>query len=115
MKKLKNLIPLRSVVKIYVPSTFNVDQEIDNSKYVDDTITILSKCFGGATTSKALGAWVTSSGKIVKESVDICYSYCNQEKLDKYIDDIYDYCLSMRIELKQDSISLEINGELYFI
>lgn len=115
MKQLKNCVKLRSQVKIYVPSTYSVDNEIDNSEYVDRTLTFLSKCFQGATCSEALGAWVTASGNLIKEKVSMCFSFANQEDLNKNIDSIYDYCLNLKLELKQEMIALELNGELYFI
>jgi len=76
---------------------------------------LLAETFGGATTSKALGVWVTSSGQLVKENVDVCFSFASQDQLDKNIETIYGYCLKMKIELKQEAIALEVNGELYLI
>lgn len=53
MKTLKFKFDLDSKVAIYVPSTINVSEEIDNTKQVLDVIRKLSEMFGGATASDA--------------------------------------------------------------
>ena len=115
MKSLKNCIKLKSQVKIYVPSTTEVDKPIENNEWVDKTLTFLSSSFGGATTTKALGAWITNDGKLVKENVNLCFAFADQSQLENKIDEIYNFCVEMKIELKQEAIALEVNGELYLI
>lgn len=115
MKILKNCIKLSGQIKIYVPSTIHVNQSFDNSKWVDDTLSLLCSEFGGSTSSKALGAWLQSNGNLVKEDVTIVFSYVAQDQLEKSIDKIYDFCLLMKQNLSQEAIALEINGEMYFI
>lgn len=115
MKQLKNLIALSNNVKIFVPSTINVDVAVDTSLHVEETLKVLSQCFGGATSYKALGAWVAKTGKLVTEQVTICEAYCHQSDLELQDDLIYQYCLSLRDLLKQEAIALEVNGKLYFV
>lgn len=115
MKMLKNCVKLSSQVKIYVPSTVNVDKAIDSSEWVDKALVLLSQCFGGATSSKALGAWVTQSGKLVKEDVTLVFAFADQSKLETCIELLYDFCLKMKIELSQEAIAMELNGDLYLV
>lgn len=115
MKHLKNCVKLNSIVKIYVPSTYDVDKKIDNEEWIDKTLTFLSEKFRGATASPALGAWVSQGGELIKEDVAVVFSYCLQSDLKQEIDNVYDFCVEMRNVLKQESISLEVNGELYFV
>ncbi len=115
MKALKNCIKLSSQVKVYVPSTRNVNEEIENKLYVEETLKFLSSCFGGSTATKALGAWVSNKGDLVTESVTMVFSYARQEELDSNIERIYTYCLSLKEKLSQEAIALEVNGELYFV
>ena len=115
MKKLKNLIKLSSKVAIYVPSTVNINCQIDNSKYVEKTGGFLSECFGGATSTKCVGMWMSNSEGLVKEKTTLVFAYCTSEQLEKNIDAVIDYCISLKNELKQESIALEVNGEMYFI
>lgn len=115
MKQLKNLITLSQNVKIYIPSTVNVNQSIDNEYIVNECLKILSSFFGGATSYLAHGAWVTTSGSLIQEKVTICQSFCNELALNENIEKIYNYCLDLKGELKQESIALEVNNVLHLV
>jgi hypothetical protein len=111
---LKNQYYLDNVVKIYVPSTYNIDQPIDNKKYVDQSLEKFSGMFGGATSVDGTGAWIGDNKKLVKEKVTIVYSFA--EKLDKdKINKVVEYARQLKKDMKQSSVSLEINGKMYFI
>lgn len=49
--RLKNVFSLSSKVTVYVPATIDIDKEIDNKEFVDRAATLLSDCFGGATST----------------------------------------------------------------
>lgn len=115
MKSLKNCVKLSCSVKIYVPSTVNVNESFDSAEWVDKALQLLSNEFGGSTASKALGAWVSNSGELVKENVTMVFSYANQSQLEASINTIYEFCLDMKVKLSQESIALEVNNELYFV
>ena len=116
MKDLKNLIKLSSKVEIIIPSTFNVDQIIDNNKYVNSTLELFSKLFGGATASDCIGCWFSNDkNKIVKEKNVTVFSYCNQSDLEANIETIINHCEFLKNDMKQEAISLLVNNELYFI
>lgn len=106
---------LNKIVKIIVPSTIDVNIEIDNEKYVNDTLIFLSEIFQGATSEIAIGAWKAASGELVREDVNICYSYCDAQTLDNNFHKLLKYCESMREELRQECISLIVNNELHLI
>ena len=113
--KLNNLFKLSSKVTIYVPSTVDINKEIDNTKYVDRIASKLSNYFGGATSSKALGYWTSPTQGLVKEKSTVVYAYCNELDLENHIEDVIEDCTELKNELSQDAIALEINGEMYFI
>lgn len=111
---LKGQFHLDEVVKIYVPSTYNVDEPIDNTPYVNQSLETFSKMFGGATAIEGTGAWVSDEDKLIKEKVTIVYSFA--EDLDKKsINAVVAYAKSLKEEMKQSAISLEVNGKMYFI
>lgn len=115
MKKLKNLIKLGCKVAIYVPATININHEIDNDEYVEKTGRLLSNCFGGATSTKCVGMWMSNKEGLVKEKTTLVFAYCTSEQLEENIDAVIDYCINLKSELKQDAIALEVNNEMYFI
>lgn len=113
--KLKNMFKLSSKVTIYVPSTMDINNPIDTSKFVDETATLLSNCFGGATSCETLGYWTSPKAGLVKEKSTMVFAYCSDTDLQKHAETVIDFCENMKTELKQDAIALEINGEMYFI
>ncbi|WP_225985489.1 DUF3574 domain-containing protein [Priestia endophytica] len=111
---LKDQFYLDNVVKIYVPSTYNIDEPIDNKKYVDQSLEKFSNMFGGATSVDGTGAWIGDNKKLVKEKVTVVYSFA--EKLDKdKMNKVVEYAKHLKNDMKQSSVSLEINGKMYFI
>ncbi|MGG1573922.1 DUF3574 domain-containing protein [Fictibacillus sp. NRS-1165] len=78
---LKGQFHLDDVVKIYVPSTYDVDQPIDNTPYVNRSLETFSKMFGGATAIEGTGAWIGDNDQLIKEKVTIVYSFA--KKLNK--------------------------------
>lgn len=115
MKTLKNCIELSCSVKIYVPSTKNVKEAFNAIEWIDRSLALFSKEFGGATATNALGAWVSHAGELIKENITMVFSYALQEQLNKSIQTIYDFALEMKKQLGQESIALEVNGKMYLI
>jgi hypothetical protein len=114
-KKLANLIELSSSVQVYVPSTCNVDQKIDNSEKVNSVLSELSSLFGGSTSFEAIGCWKSSSLGLVKEHITICKSYCTESQLQQNIEKVISICEELKVSMSQEAISLEVNNKLYFI
>ncbi len=113
--KLENLFKLSSKITVYVPSTIDINKEIDNSIYVEKIAALLSECFGGSTSSLALGYWKSPTTGLVKEKTTIVFAYCNESDLQNNVDKVITACEELKEELTQDAIALEINGDMYFI
>ena len=102
-------------VSIFVPFTVDVNKPVDNTEKVLETIKKLSTIFGGATASNAFGGWVAQNGEVVTEKVTIVYSFCSSEQLQTNIDTIYGICMDLKTSMKQEAITLEINGQVKFV
>ena len=113
--RLKNMFKLSSKITVYIPSTVDIDKEIDSSAYVDACATLLSNCFGGATSTTALGYWTSPTAGLVTEKSTMVFAYCTTEDLNHHFDKVVDFCEAMKAELKQDAVALELNGEMYFV
>lgn len=113
--KLQNLFKLSSKVTVIVPATININEEIDNTIYVDRVASLMSDLFGGATATTTLGYWKSPTAGLVKEKSTTVFAYCSENDLQLGIDKVIDLCTELKGELKQDAIALEINGEMYFI
>lgn len=114
MNSLENLTCLKEKISVYVPSTFNVDESIDNSFYVNQVLKEFSEIFGGASAIDADGAWVSNKKGLVIEENKIIYSYTDNLDNEK-IDKVLNICQWLKEEMQQEAISLVINGNFYFI
>lgn len=113
--RLKNMFKLSSKITVYIPSTCDIDNPCDTAEYVNACATLLSNCFGGATSCEALGYWTSPTAGLVKERSVMVFAYCSDADLNEHAEKVIDFCEAMKNELKQDAIALEINGEMYFI
>ncbi len=113
--KLVNAFKLSSRVTIYVPATTGISKECDNSAQVDEALKLLSECFGGATKTDALGAWMSPTAGLVKERTTMVFAYCTTQQLDEHIDELVAFCEKLCKDMAQDAVALEINGEMYFV
>jgi hypothetical protein len=113
--QIKNIIKLSSKITVYVPSTININQTIDNTEYVNKTATLLSECFGGATSTNTLGYWVSATEGLVTEKSTMVFSYCTDVQLNENIEKIMQWVNTMRVELSQDAIAVEVNGEMWLV
>lgn len=60
--RLEKLFTLSHKVIVYVPATKNDENgahPIDNNRYVDQAAELLSNTFGGATSTDAIGYWIS--------------------------------------------------------
>lgn len=115
MKELERFIKLSSKIEIYVPATIDINIEIDNTEYVKKTAELLSECFGGASSELLLGYWKSEKHGLVTEKTTKVYANCTTEDMEKHISTIIKYCESLKNELKQESIAITVNNEMYFI
>lgn len=115
MKTLKFKFDLDCKVAVYVPSTIKVNEPVDNAQQVGKIVRKLSEMFGGATATQAVGGWVTAAGEIVTEKITIVYSFCTSTQLHENIENVLDICETLKKEMTQEAITLEINGQVKFI
>jgi len=108
---------LSHVVKIYVPSTVKGSIPITEEaqqKFVDQALGKFSEWFGGATAVDGEGAWVDKDKTLIKENTTIVYAFA--KTLDKKsIDQVVAYGKQLKEDLAQSSVSLEVDGKMYFI
>ena len=108
--------PLDNKLSIYVPS--RSEKEVNPLRFKqwhNGTIELLNNLFFGSTELNGQGYWTDANSQVViKEDVTIVYSNFKDSQQDK-IKQVISFCEGMKHGLKQDAISLEINGTLLFI
>jgi hypothetical protein len=115
MKSLKNCVKLSSRITVYVPATHAINQQVDNRAQVDHVASVLSECFGGATSTPAIGYWMSSNNGLVRENTTVVFSYATESALKANIEKIISLCEELKDSMKQESVALDVNGEMYFI
>ena len=113
--KLKACIKLSSKVTVYVPATAGVDTATDNTEQVKATAALLSSLFGGATSTPALGYWLSPVAGLVAENTTVVFAYASDSDLQAHVGTVVDHCEQLKRDMQQEAIALEINGEMYFI
>lgn len=115
MSKLSSMIALASRVTVYVPGTTAVSHAASNAAQVKATAELMARLYGGATSSAAVGYWVSEAAGLVKEKTVMVFAYCNQEALENTIDTLVEHCIAMKQAMGQEAIALEVNGAMYLV
>lgn len=107
LKTLKDLTVFNEYARIYIPTD-------NNSLLINNVVNNLSARYGGTTSYNTVGTFIMSDKTLVKENITIVEVFTSQ--LDnKDIDYFINACEAIKMVLKQQSVSLEINKKLYFI
>lgn len=108
-------IALASKVTVYVPSTTNTNKKANTTAHVNATAGLLSKLFGGATSTPATGYWMSSTAGLVKERSTMVFAYCSEKDLEAGIDQVVEHCHKMKQDLAQEAVAVEVNGTMYLV
>ncbi len=106
---------LNHKVSIYVPSTINVDKQVDNTEQVNKALSFLCDSFGGASSYQVNGAWKSETGKIVIEPITVVFAYCSEERKDRYENDVMIFASVLKTEMSQEAVMIELDGTAVFI
>lgn len=113
--KLRNVIKLSHRVTIYVPSR-NLTGALlkDRSGHVTDALEFLTDKFGGATATEAVGYWRGAAGILIPEDVTLVFAYA-KELTSTVVDEIVQFVETKKSSMGQESVAIEIDGEMYII
>ena len=106
-------LPVR--IAIYIPSTYDVDKPINNSYIVERTAKLFSMLYGGCTAQESCGYYVANNNDLIQEKVTIVFSYTDNDTFAKHEEKVLQYAKTVKKEMKQESVSIELNNSLYFI
>ena len=109
------LLGYTNQIGVYIPTTIAVDQKVNTSEYVEKTLSFMGKLFGGATYQKVQGVWNSQEAGLVQEDIHLIRSYCSQPVLDKHMGEVVDYVETLKQELQQEAMALEVNQKLMLI
>jgi hypothetical protein len=109
-------LPLDRKVAIYVPGTVDISKLSPQlaEKMTQRALERFAEMFGGATLLPATGAWMSKDG-LVKEPVQIVYSFTRQDTLKVKVAEVLALARELCEQMRQQSVCLEIDGRLYFV
>ena len=118
-------------IGVYVPTTIGVNQPhapgtsqgcgsprgqgADTLACLEKTLAFMGQLFGGATSNQAQGIWGSQAAELVSETIYIVKSYVTQCDLDRHLPAVIEYVESLKHELKQEAMALEVNQKLMLI
>lgn len=117
MKVLQNLFKLGQNVKVFVPSTTAVNKAGDELQavYVRKFMELLSAEFGGSTSYKALGAWLSTAEGLVTENVTIVEAFATDATFEAGLKKVLRLAAKMKRGMSQEAIAIQVNGELFLL
>ncbi|MCB9758490.1 MAG: cyclic nucleotide-binding domain-containing protein [Alphaproteobacteria bacterium] len=102
-------------VSVYIPTTLQTDQPADTSAYVQRTLDFLGQRFGGATSMSARGVWRSHQVGLVREDVYVVRTYATQADMNEHLDQVVEYTRTLKAELGQEAMALEVDRKLVLI
>lgn len=102
-------------IVIFIPTTIDTDKVIDTKPYVERTLNFLAERFGGATGKQAQGVWNSEQAGLVGETVYLVYTYATHNDMNRHLDEVIEYVKSLKKELRQEAMAIEINKKLTLI
>jgi len=108
---------LNNFVELFIPTTYNVDIQGNPASETFREIIVFkfSEFFGGATIAENIGAWVSAEKGIVFEPVSIVQANCTDAQLSDRIGEVAYLANLIKTVMRQEAVSLRVNGVLYFI
>lgn len=108
---------LNNIVKIYVPSTTdgNKPARLAQRREAKRAAKFLCSLYGGATATTAEGYYLSDSKGLIKEKQRIIYAYCIESDRERTTAGVTAYVKRLCKRMRQESVTLEINGTMKFI
>ena len=102
------MLKLENNVKVYIPLVKNL-HEISNIITRD-----MTKEFGGVTLYSSKGFWLDDNDIMIEDTINVAISFTDKsiEEIKRIISK---YVEIIKMDLKQDAVSIEINNILYII
>jgi CRP-like cAMP-binding protein len=110
-----DLLGFTNQIGVYLPTTIGVDQPANTAAYVEKTLSFMGKLFGGATHEQVQGVWNSQEAGLVEENIHLVRSFCSQPVLDKHMGTVVDYVETLKQDLQQEAMALEVNQKLMLI
>ena len=104
-----------NIISIFIPSTININQKIDNSEFVQYSENYLMRFFGNTYTYNSQGSWYSDElKKVIVENIAIIQVTLN-EVTEQDINIFINLAKHIKQEMRQEGVSITINNSLAIV
>lgn len=108
-------LSLNHALAIFVPSTLDVNQPVDNEHQVQSTLEFLGQIFGGATKTNAEGVWRSEDNGLVTEQVTMVRTFVSKPALEANLNLVVEFATQLKKEMKQEAVALSVDHQLILV
>lgn len=104
-------------IAVYVPGgnpRTNLGTALQQS-WTDTMLEAFGTFFGGSTAVNVQGTWIGLDDKVVREPVNMVYSYCTSEQYDKHQADVLHLAKCLANGMKREAVAVEVDGALFLV
>jgi len=103
-------------IGIYLPTISESGDAIADKSYIEKAMNFMGDLFGGATGEWCKGVWKSYEfNKLVNEEVYLIRSYTTKSILEEQLNDVIFFVKTLKEDLRQEAMALEINEKLTLI
>jgi hypothetical protein len=104
-----------NTISIFIPSTTNINQKIDNSEFVQYSENYLMRFFGNTYTYNSQGSWYSDElKKVIIENITIIQVTLNKVT-EQDINIFVNLAKYIKQEMRQEGVSITINNSLAIV
>ncbi len=103
-----------TLLVLFIPSVNRRSEPIAQAAWVDEALTVLGRCFGGATAfPQGRGVWRddASGGDLLYDDPVIIECYTTEEALDEHCKDLHRFLVTMGTETGQGAVGFVIDRD----
>ena len=115
LREVYRRLSLTHVIGIFIPSTIDVNQSVDNTTQVQATLAFLGDLFGGAISNKGNGVWRSEESGLVTEQVTVVRAFVSRNALEKHLDAVVEFATNLKKEMKQEAVAIDIDNQLVLV
>jgi len=97
-------------LRLLIPSTKNLDEPCDTSRYVQTANELFSKIFGGDICKNFTGFYHSDAGQLIREFVVELEAWMTEEQLLDNLAEIEHFIFCLLTELNQETVFIVINN-----
>ena len=102
---------------IYIPDKDRNGERVQQKKWIDEALKLLSGINGGATAMPPIrGAWLNKDeDKLIIEEPVIVYSYIDPDNFPDRLGEVVEFAKHLGRETNQGEVAFEFNGGFYLL